>query len=231
MAARLELPESPLAIQPGTHVDCRARVCNIGFRQDRFMLELAGAAASWATIEPPVVTLAPGDVADVRIRFHPPRSSHVRAGAVPFALLATSERDLASVMTEQLLAVSRFVETVLELRPVAVRRRLTRYVVDVENRGNDTVRLALRGRDVGGLLDVVCEPAEVAVLPGLAEQVAVHVRMRNGTGAAGAEPVPFQVVAQAGGEDPIMVTGLFRSRPCRFGWMGDRGQMRPSRTA
>lgn len=146
------------------------------------MLELAGAAASWATIEPPVLTLAPGDAADVRIRFHPPRSSHVRAGAVPFALLATSERDLASVMTEQLLAVSRFVETGLELRPVAVRRRSARYVVDVHNRGNDTVRLTLHGRDVGGLLDVLCEPAEVAVFPGLVEQAVVHVRMRNGTG-------------------------------------------------
>lgn len=221
MAARLELPESPLAIQPGTHADCRARVCNIGFRQDRFMLELAGAAASWATIEPPVLTLAPGDAADVRIRFHPPRSSHVRAGAVPFALLATSERDLASVMTEQLLAVSRFVETGLELRPVAVRRRSARYVVDVHNRGNDTVRLTLHGRDVGGLLDVLCEPAEVAVFPGLVEQAVVHVRMRNGTGSAGTEPVPFQVVAQAGGEDPIMVSGLFRSRRGRFGWLGD----------
>lgn len=219
MTARVELPESPVAMEPGVAAVCPARISNIGFRPDRFTLEPVGSAASWTTIDPPVLMLPAGGMADVSIRFRPPRAPHVRAGDIPFAVVATSERDRSSAVTEQLLTLSRFVDTELDLQPKVLRGRSGRYRLSVTNGGNDTVRLLLRGRDLAGLLRVECEPHEISVFPGHVERVRVRVRLHGGTDLATTKPMAFQVVAQPPGADPILALGRFVPHYRRFAWV------------
>lgn len=206
-------------MEPGAEAVCPARISNIGFTRDRFTLEPVGSAASWATIEPPVLALPAGGVADVSIRFRPPRAPHVRAGDIPFAVMATSERDRSTAVTEQLLTLSRFIETELDLQPKVLRGRSGRFRLSVTNRGNDTVRFALRGRDLDGLLHVECDPHEITVFPGHSERVRVRVRLHRGTNLAITKPAPFQVVAQPAGDDPILASGRLVPRYRRFAWV------------
>lgn len=216
MSAQLVLPETPIAIEPGGHAVCDALVRNMALVADRFTFEVVGAPTTWATVDPPVLELGPEASGRVRIRFHPPRAAHVRAGNTPFALLATSERDRSSALAEQLLALNRFFDTALELEQRAVRWRTARYSLGVINRGNATVRLQLSGRDLDGWLVVDCDPVEMTVFPGAAEYARVHVRLRRAP--ATPEPLSFQVVARSDGHDPLLATGRLAPRRRRLGW-------------
>lgn len=216
MPAHVQLPPKPVTIDPGGEAVCPAWVRNTALTADRFALELVGSAASWSTVVPPVLQLGPDSVGRIDIRFHPPRAPHVRAGQVPFALVATSERDRTAAISEQLLALQPFFHTELELRPRAAGRAGAGYRLLVSNGGNHPVRLKLRGRDRAGSLHVRCEPDQITVPPGGTEHSRVQVRVPRGLRLEPGVPVEFRVTAHADGRDPLLVAGLFTPRAARL---------------
>ncbi|MGH3903023.1 MAG: hypothetical protein ACRDTE_02305 [Pseudonocardiaceae bacterium] len=188
-------------------------VRNLGLTDDRFTFEVVGAAASWTTLEPPVLALGPDATGRVVAHFRPPRAAHVRAGSMPFGVLTTSTQEAAGSVVEQLLEVGRFSDTVLELVPRRVRRSSVEFRLTVVNRGNDTVRVSLRGRDPAGALRVDCTPAKLTVFPGTLEQSTIRVRPLHWHWRGSPLVRPFQVVVDPGDDLPLTATGELVQHP------------------
>lgn len=214
MRAQVVLPDGCIRLEPGGHASCGVLVRNLGLTADRFTLEVVGAAASWTTLDPPVLTLGPEEAGRVVAYFHPPRAAHVRAGSMPFGVLTTSALEATGSVVEQLIEMGRFSDTVLELIPRSVRRTSATFQLSVANRGNDTLRVRIRGRDPAGALRVECTPANLTIFPGTFAHSAIRVSptLRNWCGAALARP--FQVVVDdAGRDDPLIAVGELVHHP------------------
>jgi hypothetical protein len=213
MRAHVVLPDRCVRVEPGGHAIREVRVRNLGLTADRFTFEIVGAAASWTTLDPPVLALEPDATGQVTVHFRPPRSAHVRAGSIPFGVLTTSTRGVAGSVVEQLVEVSRFTDTGLELVPRCVRRASATFQLSVANRGNDTVRVNLRGRDPAGALRVECTPRMLTVFPGTYAHSMVSVRSRHRSWRGFPLARPFQVVADAGEDLPLIATGELVAHP------------------
>lgn len=196
MRAQVLLPDGCIRIEPGCHATEHVQVRNLALTADRFTFEVVGAAASWTTLDPPILELGPEATGQVTLHFHPPRAAHVRAGRMPFGVLTTSALGAGSVV-EQLLEVGSFTDTALDLVPCAVHRRSATFRLLVANRGNATVRATLRGRDPGSALRVDCVPSRITVFPGGVAQSHIRVRPTNWHWRGHPRLLPFQVVVSA----------------------------------
>lgn len=213
MRAHVVLPVDSLRLEPGGHATRQLQVRNLGLTPDRFTFEVVGSAASWTTLDPPVLALGPDATGHVAVHFHPPRAPHVRAGPIPFGVLTTSTQEAAGSVVEQLLEVGRFTETVLELIPCSARRSSATFELAVANRGNATLRVSLRGRDPAGALQVDCAPARLTVFPGSAVHCEVRVRATHRRWRGAPLTRPFQVVVDPGEDTPLIVAGELVHRP------------------
>ncbi|HEY2764151.1 MAG TPA: hypothetical protein VGJ13_09105 [Pseudonocardiaceae bacterium] len=207
MWAQVLLPSSCIRLEPGGYARCVVRVRNLGLTADRFAFEVVGAAASWTTLDPPVLELGPEATSQVVAHFRPPRAAHVRAGSMPFGVLTTSAREAVGSVVEQLLEVGRFTDTIVDLVPRVIRRRSATFALTVNNRGNDTVRLRVRGRDLAGALRVECAPESLTVFPGALAHSGIRVRPTHWRWSGAALTRPFQVIVQAGQDTPLVVAG------------------------
>ncbi|MGH3911920.1 MAG: hypothetical protein ACRDTC_00695 [Pseudonocardiaceae bacterium] len=213
MDAQVVLPGSCIRLEPGGHATCWMLVRNLGLTAGRFTFEVVGAAASWTTLNPPVLALGPEAAGHVAVHFRPPRAAHVRAGAIPFGVLTTSNRKPAGPVVEQLLEVGRFANTVVELIPRSVRRASATFVLTVANWGNDTVRVSLRGRDPSGGLWVECAPTRLTVFPGTLAQSRIRVRPMRRCLRGSPLAHPFQVIVDPGSDVPLIATGELVAHP------------------
>lgn len=213
MRAQVLLPDGCIRLEPGRHVRHEVLVRNLGLTADRFTFEVVGAAASWTTLDPPVLALGPEATGHVVVHFHPPRAAHVRAGAVPFGLLTTSAQETAGPVVEKLLEVGRFTDTVAELIPRCVRRASATFHLAVANQGNDTVRVSVRGRDPADALRVECAPAKLTVFPGTTAHSGIWVRSTHRRWRGVPVARPFQIVVDLGADLPLIVGGELVQRP------------------
>ena len=213
MRAHVVLPVDSIRLEPGGHATRQLLVRNLGLTPDRFTFEVVGSAASWTTLDPPVLALGPDATGHVAVHFHPPRASHVRAGVIPFGVLTTSAVEAAGSVVEKLVEVGRFSEADLELVPHSVRRSTATFRLSVANRGNATMRVSLRGRDPAGVLRVECTPARLTVFPGTVAYCAVRVRPTRRRWRGAPLTRPFQVVADPGEDLPLIAGGELVHRP------------------
>src|SRR5829696_6595150 len=72
--------------RPDTTSTVLARVLNTGAVVETYHLDLVGAPAAWAVIEPPSVSLLPGDEATATITFMLPQAEFVPSGLIPWGL-------------------------------------------------------------------------------------------------------------------------------------------------
>lgn len=213
MRAQVVFPDGCIRLEPGRHVRREVLVRNLGLAADRFMFEVVGAAASWTTLDPPVLALGPEATGRIAVHFHPPRAAHVRAGTVPFGLLTTSAQEAAGPVVEKLLEVGRFTDTVAELIPRCVRRASATFHLTVANRGNDTVRVSVRGWDPADALQVECVPTRLTVFPGTTAQSGIRVRSTRRRWRGSPVAQPFQIVVDTGADIPLIVGGELVHRP------------------
>lgn len=199
------LPGGCVRLDPGGHATRQVLVRNLGLTTERLTFEVVGPAASWTTLDPPVLILGPEAAAQIAVHFHPPRVAHVRAGPMPFGVLTTSARERTGRVVEQLVEMGRFTDVVAELVAASVRRARATYGLTVANRGNVTVRVNLRGRDSGGELRVRCMPTSLTVFPGAAGHSRIRVRSARRHWRGPPVARPFQIVVDYGGCIPLVV--------------------------
>jgi hypothetical protein len=211
MPVQVVISTDDVLVEPGGRASCRAVVHNTGRADDRVTVEVIGRPASWTTVDPPVLWLGADASASVVIWFHPPRAAHVRAGRIPFGVLATSAMELRSTVAEQIVELSRYEHTAIELIAAARRRRSARYWLQVSNLGNDAVRLQLHGRDLDQVMRVDCDPRQLTVFPGSIEYSRVRVRVSR-PARRERDTRAFQVIVTSDVTGPAIVTGtaMFR---------------------
>ncbi|HEY4026861.1 MAG TPA: hypothetical protein VGO86_10570 [Candidatus Dormibacteraeota bacterium] len=223
MGASATLQERTVAAEPGSEAVVHVRVQNTGQVVDQFAMQVLGAAASWATVEPPVLSLFPGRDEVATVTFRPPRDSAVPAGELPFGVRVVSHEDPQGVVVEEgTLTVGAFRETTVELVPRnSSGSRSASHDLAIDNRGNVPVQVSVHGNDPDGALSFGFRPAAQTIAPGRAGFTRVRVRARQVFLSGAPRPHPFQLQVVPDGEGPIgadgsMVQGPLVSRIVRM---------------
>jgi hypothetical protein len=221
MAVAAFLNNADLTVEAGGEAVCEVRIRNTGDVVDQFTVEVFGDTKTWCTVEPAVVNLLPGAEVAVRAVFAPPRSSEVRAGAVPFAIRVQSREDPhGSTVEEGEIDVAPFTDVVAELVPAKRRgRRRAKYKLAVDNNGNQPVSVDAMAIDPEDELRLRVQPATMRIEPGNAViaklKVVPHKRFLKG------EPKshPFQVVVLPAGGKEIVSDGVMTQEQLLPKWL------------
>ena len=214
-----------MTVVPGGEGAVEIRIANTGAVVDSFTVTVVGAAADWASVEPPTASLFPGADQTVRVVFRPPRSADVAAGDVPFGVRVTSREDPGGSVTEEgVVTVAPFAVVSLELTPRTSRgsRRMV-HDVAVTNDGNQSAEVTLQAADPDRALAFAVDPPSVSVAPGQATFARVKVRPAKTFGSGPPITHLFQVVATsagAGSGEPVAVAdGMAVQEATRPPWL------------
>lgn len=194
-----------MTVAPGSTATTSLTVRNDSDIVEAYSLEVVGDCASWATVEPPRVSLYPGTSETVTIRLEPPRSPEIRAGELPLGVrVLPAEHPDAVTVPETTVHIEEFHELRTELAPRRRRGWLRgRYRLAVRNQGNTPVQVGFTPGQAGEELAFAFNPAEPKLEPG--ESVEVGLRVRTGKPVWFGSPAvwPFTLaVAETGDRDP-----------------------------
>jgi hypothetical protein len=157
-----------LTVDPGGEATTALTVRNLGSRVEEFQLTVGGKAASYASIEPPRLSVYPDAEEPAVARFAPVRGPQIPAGAAPFEIMARStvQGNVTDVARGQV-TVTPFQDLRAALRPDVSRgRRPGRHRVRVTNGGNTPVNTQLAFNDQDGELTFDPPGGATTVPPG-----------------------------------------------------------------
>jgi len=177
------LTPAVLPVKPGEEAEVELSVTNTGGVVDSFALEVLGDAAAWAVVEPPALSLFPGQRESAKVRFKPPLGPGLTPGSRPFAVRISSNEDPAHPRVEEgALHIAGVPVLTADISPRTGRargRRAGKYQVALDNRGNAPALVDLTGFDAQDLVDVTVEPPRIEVGPGAAAFVSARTRART----------------------------------------------------
>lgn len=211
MGAITSLEQPSLAVTPGEQAHCVVQIRNTGSIVDQFAVDVIGDAQQWATAEPRVVNLMPGDVGTVALTFAPPRGPEARAGLTPFGVRVKSREDPeGSVVEEGAITVAPFTELRAEVTPRTSHGRLRgRHELVIDNLGNGPAEVELIATDSEERLRFRFRQPTLTVEPGTAAFVPFtatpHKRYLRGA----ERKHQFHVSGLTTGGDPVTADGAF----------------------
>lgn len=183
MGAEASFAPAVLPVKPGEEAEVELSVTNTGGVVDSFTLEVLGDPAAWAAVEPPTLSLFPGQRETAKVRFRPPVGPQLTPGSRPFAVRISSTEDPAHPRVEEgALHIAGIPVLTADISPRTGRargKRAGRYQVALDNRGNAPALVDLTGFDGQDLVDVAVEPPRVEVGPGAAAFVTARTRART----------------------------------------------------
>src|SRR5262245_45552320 len=175
------LSSDTVSVGPGQEARLPVRVRNQGRRVESYRVEVVGAPAAFARVNPSSVSVLPGREAEIDVWFNPPAGASTPTGVLPFAVRATSEVEASS---------SAAAEGHIELAGVAglqawcantsrkARWKAT-YPLEFANNGNAAVRLAVVAHDPSGEVLVTVSDETVDVQPGGRATASVTAKVRQ----------------------------------------------------
>jgi hypothetical protein len=221
MGAVAHLEIRSLSVTPGAEAVAVIRVRNTGTVVDQFTVDVLGDAATWATSEPPTLSLFPGAEETARVTFRPPRNSTVPAGTMPFALRVRSHEDPAgSTVEEGVLEIEPFSDTFAELAPRTSRgSRGASHDIAIDNRGNARLNATLSAADPDKLLEFDIRPPAIVADPGVAAFAKVQVKARERFWRGTPKTRPFRLQLESPGGPPIGVDGTMLQEAILPSWL------------
>ena len=222
MGASVVLTPERVGVTPGSTATASVRVRNDGNLVDVFTVDVVGETSGWTTVEPASLNLYPGAQGTVEVRFQPPRSTAVAAGAKPFGVRVRSQEDPGfSVVEEGLVDVAPFTELGATLVPQTVETSgSAKARVRLANGGNVPAAVTLRVEDPDEALAASVTPATVALAPGQEATAQVSLRARDTFLRGPTRSRPYSVVVDHSGSEPIRVTGTLVQKPViSAGWV------------
>ena len=166
------------SIEPGAEAETVVLVRNTGDAADTFHVVVEGEASRWAVVDPPEISLGPGEEAPVWVHFRPPRSPETKPGSVPFAVAvaSTTDPDFVAVETGEL-AIGTYSSVAASfVGEPALGSKFVELVVAVRNTGNRKVQVDVAAESLDGGVQFDVEPRVVELTPGQPVNVAVRVR-------------------------------------------------------
>jgi hypothetical protein len=198
MGASTNLSSAAIEVAPGASATVTLRVRNTATVVDQMSFEVIGEAKEWTRVEPPTLSLFPGDGGTVEVTFAPPRLPSVPAGPMPFGIKVQPSEDAeGSAVEEGTLRIGSFFDVSAELVPRTSRgRRHATHDLAVDNRSNVAYRADVDGTDKDLLLGITANPPIVDIAAGTAGFARVRVRPRRHFWRGPAQTRPFQVLLQ-----------------------------------
>ncbi|MEV7190482.1 hypothetical protein AB0N81_01565 [Streptomyces sp. NPDC093510] len=206
------LEPAATTVEPGSSTSVRLRVRNTGDTVEEYRLQVVGAAAGWARVQPDVLRLYPGAEGTASVELAPPRTSDAQAGPTPFGVrVQPREAAHAADVAEGQVTVGPFAELRTELLPLVVRGRLgAKAAVAVDNLGNQQLTASFSGRENGEEVEVEAEPGSVQVSPGRAGFADLRIKPGAVSWVGDTRKHPFTVsVLRAGVPDPVELRGTY----------------------
>lgn len=217
------------SIEPGAEAETVVLVRNTGATADVFHVVVQGEASAWAVVDPPSVSLEPGQEAPVWVHFRPPRSSDTPPGVVPFAVAvaSTGDPDFVAVETGELhIGTFSSLTAALTADP-AVGALWTELSVSVRNTGNRRVTAHVEVEAATAGVSAEVDPPEIVLDPGQPAVALVRVRPPRRVLPRGKEDrrLIVSVVSDGGAlatirteypADPSLVNELIRSARVLF---------------
>lgn len=175
------LANDTVSAGPGGEARLQVRVRNQGRRVESYAIEVVGAPARFAVVEPANVSVLPGKEAEVSITFRPPVGASTPTGTLPFAVRAVSEVGSSS---------SAVAEGRLELSGAAglqawadattdAGRWSGSYRLSFLNQGNAPARLFISAHDPSGTMRLTVRDEVLAVPPGAQVDTEIAARARQ----------------------------------------------------
>lgn len=221
MGATTSLASNQLSVAPGDSVSCTVQVRNSGTLVDQYTTDIVGDAREWATVEPQVLNLMPGQVGEVTIRFAPPRDPSAPAGVVPFGVRVLSREEPAgSVVEEGQLNVEPFTNLQLELVPKTSHcRTKARHELVVDNAGNYPMSVELVPSDEEEQLKLSLDHTVLTIEPGTSAFLKLRAKPEDRFLRGPDRRHKFQVTALAGETPPIAVDGTVVQKQLLPKWL------------
>ncbi|HEY7324209.1 MAG TPA: PASTA domain-containing protein [Streptosporangiaceae bacterium] len=173
-AVQVTLKSELIEVAPGNATSAGFTVKNLGSQVEELQFSVAG--PEWIVVDPVVIGVFPDDEVTGTIRAAPPRKPSSVAGIAPFWLTATSKVHAnVSNSAAGRVDVAPYYELAPELVPTSSSGRgLTRHHIQLGNRGNVALRIALNPTDVADGLRLGV-PTVTDVAPGEVVEVPVSV--------------------------------------------------------
>jgi hypothetical protein len=166
------------SIEPGAEAETVVLVRNTGEVADTFHIVVEGDASRWAVVDPPQLSLGPGDEAPVWVHFRPPRSPDTLPGNVPFAVAvaSTADPEFVAVETGELAIGTYSSLTASFVGDPALGSKFVELEVAVRNTGNRIVQVDIAAESLDRGVQFEVEPRVADLPPGQPVNVAVRVR-------------------------------------------------------
>ena len=196
MPAAVTLATTVVTAPPGGEGTAELRIRNTGAIVDQFACNVLGDASAWARCDPPVLSLLPNVEETVTIRFTPPHTADVHAGAMPFGVRITAKEDVGfSQVEEGTVEVTGFAALEMKVVPrTSQGKRKVSHRVELVNTGNEAVMATLDATDPDDVLAFHLDPPTVEVPPGGAAEARLNVISRE-PAKGGMRRRPFTVTA------------------------------------
>lgn len=220
MGVAVASDEREVSVPPGTEATREIRIRNTGAVVDSFELDVVGDAASWTQITPSQLNLMPGEEAAATLVFAPPRSSHVAAGDVPYAVRVMSREDTGgSSVEESTITIGSYSQMASELVPRTSYGRFSgRHELALDNLGNHPELVAVTAFDPDRLLDLRIHPANVTVEAGTATFVRIKAKPKKSFWVGPNKTIPFTVVATGTDSEQNTAQGSLLQQPVLPPW-------------
>jgi hypothetical protein len=193
------------------------RVRNGGDTVEEYQFSVIGPLTEYATVDPDLLRLYPGDEGTATVTFTLPRAREVAAGPTPFGVRVVPRvHPELSDVAEGTVTVTPFAEIKADMIPVTVRGRLSaRLRPTVENLGNAPLEARLIGRDDEDVLQFEEQTTPLVVPSGTTGRPVMRVRPRRRKFTGGADRFPFSITvaptrqAEAAGALPVQLRGTY----------------------
>ena len=134
-----------------------------------------GLGKQWYEFKPPQLNLFPGEVGELRLTLMLPHS--FPAGEHELQVWITSQIRRQTLLQPVTINVEPLFEMLLVSNPTVITaRRRGRFLVTLQNRGNDPVEMAVRAADSEAALELELDRAVLDVAPGRQETTALYAR-------------------------------------------------------
>lgn len=215
MRVSANLASESIVVAPGEVAYLPVTVRNSGDTVEAYQVDIVGVPAEWVTIEPQAITLYPASAGSVTVGFHPPRSSAVTAGDLPFGIrIVPAEYPDDAVLEEGVLSIEPFFDLTARLQPQSrAGRRGAGYRIDADNRGNLPEQLYFAAEDGVNQLVFSLRPAAIEVANGVHAETHLRARTRRLLWWGAPREHPFTARMEREHTAPVLMDGLFIQRP------------------
>lgn len=224
MGTAATLEPSRSVLEAGTDATVTLSLRNDSDIVEEYSIRVVGDPSDWARVEPPEVTVYPGQSATVVVSLEPPRSSTVLAGEHPYGVhVQPAKHPENAAVPEGVVELRPFYETVAELSPQTAKGKgPERYRVSVANRGNAAVAVALAGKSASDALALILGESRRTVEPGTTwtSELRAEPTERLWRGTPTALPFTVMVMPEEGPEtalagtqyqEPLLPSWLFKA--------------------